>query len=795
MKLTKKGFTLIELLAVFGIMSLILIIAIISVSGITKAKKEESFNTVKEEVKSAAIDYISSHEYLINDSSRNKTKIPLGKLIDEDYLNAVTNPITGKKISSCSIVEVIKENNKLVAEFKDNLISSTETNCDPTTVRIYKLDGPGFELNHRCYYKDSEKDARGKEVNEDNDWCYESENIVELASPIEDIESLKYCFAENDNDISCNDDNKTTTIKKEDCSDGKCTFIDDDKHDIKKLIVEVTNENNVTNRDYKTYGIDREPPNIDKTSIKVDISDDKLTITGIEVSDDKSGVSSKSINNKEISSDAKSVDFTKDEIDDLLSENRTFIKSVDKVGNESKSDIDVYNECSVQSSREEEGECDCTNKTKTITTIYEDNYMHKECRREEKTASCIPNNCNITCPKIDVTPASPNGNNDFYKSNISVKVTPDNTIDHWAWQTKGSKDDNWTTWSSNDKGTLTKKITAEGTYSARVIAYSSGGNSKTCSVGKFKLDKTSPSCPTIKSNPSKPNGDNGYYTKEVALTITPSNDTDHWEWATDDSSISTGWHTWNTNNKGKQAGNLKADGTRQGRIIVYDKAGNSKTCYTDKYKIDKKAPDCPSIKTSGKKGDHGWYISKIDVKVSKPADVAHWKWYTRYEGEYTYYSNNTSGDTKTLSDGTDRRGRVQVFDKAGNDRNCYTDFFDVDTHAPVMHITSGPGYGSCGGVKAISTKFYVTDNLSGIAVEKDYYGYDSSYDFTFSNRLVSRGYTVGSKRFPSSGSYDHTWGPRCKSVGSPGNHKYKLKYYLEDRAGNNTKGMSSGYNY
>ncbi len=167
-----------------------------------------------------------------------------------------------------------------------------------------------------------------------------------------------------------------------------------------------------------------------------------------------------------------------------------------------------------------------------------------------------------------------------------------------------------------------------------------------------------------------------------------------------------------------------------------------------------------SLTYDGKKGDNGWYRSNVDVKK----------------------------DGKTLCTITNegKSSKCSYVTKTG--KTCYSGAKKIDKTKPEMVINDGPKKGSCKNSKAITTEWTATDNLSGIAVEKDYYGYNDEYDFSFANRLVKRGCKAGKLKCP----YIHTWGPKCYSVGNPAKGNcYKLKWYLKDMAGNENKGMSS----
>lgn len=193
------------------------------------------------------------------------------------------------------------------------------------------------------------------------------------------------------------------------------------------------------------------------------------------------------------------------------------------------------------------------------------------------------------------------------------------------------------------------------------------------------------------------------------------------------------------------------------------------TYFSNQYCSNKTNPTTPSnspkcYKTSsltyeGTKGDNGWYTSNVKVKK----------------------------DGKLLCTITKEGTKSKCEYKIGN-ISCNSGAKKIDKTKPKMTINSGPKKGSCRSSRAITTKWTATDNLSGIAVEKDYYGYDSTYDFSFADRLVDRGCNTGTKKC----TYTHTWGPNCYSVGNPGKGNcYKLKWYLKDKAGNENKGMSS----
>ncbi len=117
-----KGFTLIELLVTIALMLSILAIAVVSVIKVRDMRKEDAYTSVKEQIITAAEHYFEDNAYYKENLSKNGDfiVISLGKLVDEDYLNVVTNPITRKKINKCSYVELTLKDNQLKTEFKED---------------------------------------------------------------------------------------------------------------------------------------------------------------------------------------------------------------------------------------------------------------------------------------------------------------------------------------------------------------------------------------------------------------------------------------------------------------------------------------------------------------------------------------------------------------------------------------------------------------------------------------------------------------------------------------------------
>ena len=162
----KKGFTLIELLVVIAIMASILVLAITSLNGVSKAKKKEAEKKVEDQIELAAKQYVEANEYLFEDLNAGNNgsfkTVSIKKLIENDYLNVLTNPLTGKKYNECNNVKVTKKSkNKYTFEF-----DKSDSGCKELTHIVSKEDGaPSISVVKSCINKDREIET------EKSGWC------------------------------------------------------------------------------------------------------------------------------------------------------------------------------------------------------------------------------------------------------------------------------------------------------------------------------------------------------------------------------------------------------------------------------------------------------------------------------------------------------------------------------------------------------------------------------------------------------------------------------------------------
>ena len=227
----KNGFTLVELLVVIALMLSILGIAIVSFVNISNKKKEEAWKEVINQIETAASEYFTANEYLFEGlQNGSSATIAVGKLVEDDYLNTVTNPVTEKKVSECAVVTVTKEGDKYTSEFKEDSFETEETSCDSQSLVITsdvgKTDDTGTDGTENTDPDDNndEDDGNGTGSTLLNGICLDKEGNEMNAS-----DANGYCYQKKFqlNTTKLNKKGTITSVKYCNRGDGSICKIDD----------------------------------------------------------------------------------------------------------------------------------------------------------------------------------------------------------------------------------------------------------------------------------------------------------------------------------------------------------------------------------------------------------------------------------------------------------------------------------------------------------------------------------------------------------------------------------------
>ena len=383
----KNGFTLIELLVTIALMLSILGIAIISLVSASNRKKEEAWTSVKEQIETAAVEYLSSNEYLFEGLSDEATaSIPLQTFVELDYINKVTDPRTGKALNKCNYVEVTKSKYKYNATYKD----SDDKSC--TTGSVLKITEPGAPtlnvdvtelsikklIRSTVWYKDGAKfDAstdRGASItscyttsNSDCDPQNDNSSLELDYTGKSKISQIRACFKATNSSskstkecVSINVDNTAPTCavssnpniwtNKDVTITGKCSDSESGCSS-SKVITTIKTEGKksyspgtVTDNLGHSTTCGTKTVYIDKTAPKISLirNNGSVAING-EATDSLSGVASYSWDRKSWASYTKAV--SKNDVPTYGKQNTHTFYVKDKAGNVASKDIRGYKTC------------------------------------------------------------------------------------------------------------------------------------------------------------------------------------------------------------------------------------------------------------------------------------------------------------------------------------------------------------------------------------------------------------------------------------------------------------------
>mgnify|MGYP005764655863 CR=1 FL=1 len=274
----------------------------------------------------------------------------------------------------------------------------------------------------------------------------------------------------------------------------------------------------------------------------------------------------------------------------------------------------------------------------------------------------------ISCESIEFTSnIEPNIKT---KDNITVNIkVPSNT---YRYEVFLKKDNGEYKLENTVLGSLNSEInlTSTGNYQIRVILYDNSSNSCTKESEIYYVDKTPPSCPTVTSTVNA----NTWTKNNITLTIKPTSDTSTWQW-----SYKNGNSSWigQINHSGSASiqKTYTSTGKWQGQMIVYDEVGNSNTCTTSSYYIDKTRPTNSLIKKSSGDGGtgNGWrfFIQYQYYDYDSGLGTRNVTWLTQNDRDShnatgSYNGSQTGGDLIGTWGSTIRITNHTICDMVGN---------------------------------------------------------------------------------------------------------------------------------
>lgn len=267
----KNGFTLIELLVTIALMLSILGIAIISLVSASNRKKEEAWTSVKEQIETAAVEYLSSNEYSFEGLSDETTaSIPLQTLVELDYINKVTDPRTGKALNECNYVEVTKSKYKYNATYKD----SDDKSC--TTGSVLKITEPGAPTLNVDVTELSIKKLISNTV-----WYKDG---AKFDASTDRGASITSCYTTSNSD--CDPQNDNSSLELDYTGKSKISQI--------RACFKATNSSNKSTKECVSINVDNTAPTCAVSSNPNIWTNKDVTITG-KCSDSESGCSSSKV--------------------------------------------------------------------------------------------------------------------------------------------------------------------------------------------------------------------------------------------------------------------------------------------------------------------------------------------------------------------------------------------------------------------------------------------------------------------------------------------------------------------
>ena len=296
-----------------------------------------------------------------------------------------------------------------------------------------------------------------------------------------------------------------------------------------------------------------------------------------------------------------------------------------------------------------------------------------------------------TPPGLSVSPAAPDGSNNWYISPAVLTATASDAtsgiastqykVDGGAWQTGASLSEG-----------------EDGTHSVIFRTTDVAGNTTT--AVPYRVSGLTPPVPDASLNPASPDGSNGWYVSPVTVTANSFDATS----GLDSQAVSLDGSTWTPSMT------ILTDGVFTVQVTAKDNAGNSANT-TKTVKLDT-TPPTAAFQVPAPDGSNGWYCLACDrfclrnghyLRCGHPGMVS-------LDGSTWMSSDTISVDGIYSLHGS-------VTDNAGNTTTLTPKTIQVDRTPPVPEVSLSPAVpnGANGGISPVTATANSSDVTSGIA--------------------------------------------------------------------------------
>ncbi|MGZ4112628.1 MAG: OmpL47-type beta-barrel domain-containing protein, partial [Tumebacillaceae bacterium] len=231
------------------------------------------------------------------------------------------------------------------------------------------------------------------------------------------------------------------------------------------------------------------------------------------------------------------------------------------------------------------------------------------------------------------------------------------------------------------------------------------GNVETAKSLQVKLDKTAP---TTTVTPSDAANDNGWYNKDVTLTLSAT-DSGSGVASTEYSLTDGIWQPYNG------PITISGESTTTVQVRSIDTAGNAEAAQTVTINVDKTAPTTTATPAAAPNAN-GWYNQDVAIALNG-VDSNSGVGSTEYKlgnGDWTAYNGALTISTEGTTD-----VQYRSTDKAGNVETAGSLSVQLDKTAPTATLTqSGSAVHNVNSDGTVSFNLTATDNGSGVASQE-----------------------------------------------------------------------------